>query len=80
LCRLIFIEIFITNRPLNKKQHLAENNFAGCCFTSKMIDVLFSNEKAKGQILFSICPYSGSPCWARTNDNAVNSRVLYQLS
>ena len=22
----------------------------------------------------------GSPCWARTNDNAVNSRVLYRLS
>jgi len=22
----------------------------------------------------------GSPCWARTNDPAVNSRMLYQLS
>ena len=23
---------------------------------------------------------SGSPCWARTNDPAVNSRMLYRLS
>ena len=24
--------------------------------------------------------FSGSPCWTRTNDPAVNSRMLYRLS
>jgi len=24
--------------------------------------------------------YFGSPCWTRTNDTAVNSRMLYRLS
>ena len=32
-------------------------------------------KKARRSVLFS-----GSPCWARTNDPAVNSRMLYQLS
>ena len=26
------------------------------------------------------CYFFGSPCWARTNDPAVNSRMLYRLS
>ena len=25
-------------------------------------------------------PYLSSPCWTRTNDTAVNSRMLYRLS
>ena len=36
-----------------------------------------TNKKEYRLVLFLVC---GSPCWTRTNDNAVNSRVLYRLS
>ena len=32
------------------------------------------------QIASILTAFSGSPSWTRTNDNAVNSRVLYRLS
>ena len=37
-------------------------------------------EWKKEQTAEAICSLFGSPCWARTSDNLINSQVLYRLS
>ena len=37
-------------------------------------------EAARDEVRPMIHPMSGSGCWTRTSDPAVNSRLLYQLS
>lgn len=45
----------------------------------KKNDLIYINEEHTRPIKFG-CAQTGSPCWARTNDSAVNSRMLYLLS
>ena len=50
---------------------------AGCgCYAGSV----GASEKAKGKGTLSRAFSFGSPCWTRTNDPAVNSRMLYRLS
>ena len=41
---------------------------------------MFPTVKGNGAATFVAALLFGSPCWTRTNDTAVNSRVLYRLS
>ena len=40
----------------------------------------FNIESKKKKHTFRVLFLFGSPCWTRTNDPAVNSRMLYRLS
>ena len=48
---------------------------AACCYASNPTEKKTKSRPPIGDLLFV-----GSPCWARTSDNLINSQVLYRLS
>ena len=57
-------------------------NFVPCVLATKLTVKMVKTLDISR--VFVLCAFSGdnsgSPCWARTNDPAVNSRMLYRLS
>ena len=59
---------FTLHLPKNQKVYLSNSSKR-----QNIPNILFTEKKFK---LFRL----GSPCWARTSDNLINSQVLYRLS